>query len=76
MKYSKSTGEMQQSAPQIIPEQHIFTLLPLPSITDEQEGTANSIMAITIMAILIFTTLDIFICIWKSGDTADTPHHQ
>ena len=37
---------------QTTPEQYIFTLLPLKSITEKQESTAKSIAQITLMAIV------------------------
>ena len=51
------TGTKAQS--QTTQEWHIFTLPPSPSITDEHEGTTISSMAITIIATMTNTTLDI-----------------
>ena len=51
-----------RAMPQNTGEQQIFILPSLPSITKEQEGMAKLVMAITILAIVTFTILDIFIC--------------
>ena len=41
-------------------EQHIFTLPQLPSVTDEHESTAKSIMSLTVLASVTFTILGIW----------------
>ena len=43
--------------PHTSPEQHIFTLPPLPSTTEEQKSTMESIVTITIIAVVTFTIL-------------------
>ena len=48
-----------------MPDQHIFTLLSLLPLMDEHESRVKSIMAITITAIVMITTISILICIWK-----------
>ena len=46
------------------PEQHIFMLLALPSMTEEEKGTAKENMTFTTLIIVIYKLLCISICIW------------
>ena len=49
--------------PHTVPEHHIFTLPSLPPANDKHEGIVKCIMAVTITAIIVVTTIDILICI-------------
>ena len=52
--------------PHPMQELHIFIFPPLPPLVDEHEHTVQSIIVITITAIVMVTTIGICICIWKN----------
>ena len=54
--------------PYATPEQHIFTLPSLLSITDEHESTARPMMSLTTIAIVSFTILGTFSASRKNTD--------
>ena len=49
-------------------DHHIFTLLPLPSITDEHESTAKSILSLTFIPTVTCSNLGFSVYIWKNTD--------